>query len=506
MNPARRQALKNRSALGLAGLAAVIGGLWLMLWFWPGGLPYDTTSGVWSALADDVAHGELYRPVLGETGYGGTRYMPLFFSLHGGLISLGFSAPVAGLLLTLASIGLLVAGAYRLMRAFGAEVTPAALCVCLLPASIAFQLLTISIKGDLFAVALGLWGLSWAVTRTNDRMAVLFFAAAVLTKFTAVFALAAVLVWLWRERRWQRGLVLTTGIGGVVFAGLVIAYAASDGRIVESFAACATGGAHVDYAWKFPFWFACVAVQDPFFCALLIAGGVAAVRRFRRTGWDLPGIYFGVTLAGTVLLFVSPGIDSNHLIDLLVASMVMIALELTHGGGGRGVMWGSGIFAGVIIATWLPGAPSVRHFLQARGQPSVAAVSEIERRLPPGATKRLLSENPMVPLAFGLRPEVMDCFSLRLGAARSPELRAKFFGDLDARTYTAIVLVDWSGAPLSRLPAEIVHHRSLGVQSFYGEVHFPEGFLEAVERNYRLSFAVHPFVVFEPRNATEVQP
>ena len=71
--------------------------------------------------------------------------------------------------------------------------------------------------------------------------------------------------------------------------------------------------------------------------------------------------------------------------------------------------------------------------------------------------------------------------------------------NLAARRYTAVVLVDWSGAPVDELPAALARHSSPGVAQFYGEVHFPAGFLDALWRDYRLSFVVRPFVVLEPR-------
>jgi hypothetical protein len=140
----------------------------------------------------------------------------------------------------------------------------------------------------------------------------------------------------------------------------------------------------------------------------------------------------------------------------------------------------------------------VRHFFEARGRPTLAAVQEIQRRLPPGGEKRLLAENPLVPIALGQRPEVLDCFSLRLLAADRPGAREAFLADLEGRRYSAVVLVDWSGAPLPELPAALAAHGSPGANRFYGEVHFPAGFLATLQANYRLSFAVAPFVVFEP--------
>ena len=494
-----------RRALGLAGAVSLLGGVGLLLWYWPGALPYDSTSGVWTALADDFSRGDLYRPVQSELGFGGTRYLPLFFVLHGALIKAGLAPITAGMLLTFTSLALLGAAAGRLMRALGASAALAGPCVLLLPASIAFQLLAIAVKGDMLAAACSAGGFAAAVAwserqwRPGLPLACLGFAAAILTKFTVVFALGAMLLWLLRGRRGRQAALLVGGTLTLVAAGLVVAYGFSAGRIVESFAACATGGMNAAHAWRFPGWFALVAVQDPFFLALLVAAIVAAVRRFRRAGFDLLGIYFWITTLGTVLLFVSPGIDSNHLADLLVASVVLLAVELTQGGSGRGVAFAAGGFAVLVAVTWLPGVPSVRHFLLARGRPTFAAVQEIARRLPPGGTRRLLAENPVLPVALGQRPEVLDAFSLRLLAVRDPALRDRFFAALAARRYTAVVLVDWSGVPESDLPAVMARHASPGVLGFYGGMHFPPGFLEALGRDYRLSFAVRPFVVFEPR-------
>ncbi len=503
MNPAiDRSAV---SALRFAGVFSLLGGIWLLLWYWPGGLPYDSSSGVWMALADDFARGDLYRPVQSELGYGGTRYLPLFFVLHGLLLKTGLAAGTAGMGLTLASLVVLGVVAWRLMRVFGASAELAWACVCLLPASIALQLLGIAVKGDLLAAAAGVGGFLAAVAwhregwRPGLGLAWLGFAAAILTKFTAVFALAALLLWLARERRWRPAAALGFGTLAVVGAGLGAAYGFSAGRIAESFAACASGGLNAAHAWKFPGWFALAAVQDPFFLMLFLAAVVLAVRRTRRGGLDLATGYFLVTAVGTLLLFASPGIDSNHLVDLLVASVVLIAVELTQGGAGRGIAWAARLFAALVVATWLPGVPSVRHFLQERGRPTVAGVQEIARRLSPRGTDRILAENPSVPLVLGRRPEVLDAFSLRLLAARDPAVRNRFRGDLEARRYSAVVLVDWSGVPLDALPAEMARHASPGAAHFYGEVHYPPGFLTTLQEHYRLSFTVPPFVIFEPR-------
>src|SRR5207302_8172729 len=56
----------------------------------------DHVAGVWATMSQDLLHGVFYRPIYGELGYGGTRYMPAFFVLHAGLWKTFASWRVAG--------------------------------------------------------------------------------------------------------------------------------------------------------------------------------------------------------------------------------------------------------------------------------------------------------------------------------------------------------------------------------------------------------------------------
>src|SRR2546422_4186374 len=91
-------------------LVPFISSIALMAWYWPGSLPQDSSSGVWTALAQDFSRGVFYRPTFDAFGFGGTRYMPLFFVLHGSLIRLSFDPIAAGLALTLLTIVLFDVG------------------------------------------------------------------------------------------------------------------------------------------------------------------------------------------------------------------------------------------------------------------------------------------------------------------------------------------------------------------------------------------------------------
>src|SRR2546428_8686787 len=89
-----------RRLLWIGCLVPFLGSIALMAWYWPGALPQDSSSGVWTALAQDFAKGVFYRPTVSAFGFGGTRYMPLFFVLHGALIRLAFDPVTAGGVLT----------------------------------------------------------------------------------------------------------------------------------------------------------------------------------------------------------------------------------------------------------------------------------------------------------------------------------------------------------------------------------------------------------------------
>src|SRR5213592_5141199 len=106
MRDARMDSLtrSERRLVWVACLVPFASSLALILWYWPGSLPQDNASGVWTALAQDLARGIFYRPTADAYGFGGTRYMPLFFVLHGTLIRLSLDPIFAGLLLTVASI------------------------------------------------------------------------------------------------------------------------------------------------------------------------------------------------------------------------------------------------------------------------------------------------------------------------------------------------------------------------------------------------------------------
>src|SRR6266550_2955328 len=115
-------------------------------------------AGVWCGLAVDYAHGTLYRPLVSDLGYGGTRYFPLYFILHGELIKRGMDVLSAGYAVSAASMVLLIVGAFFLQRRFGVAWALAAAMALLVLCSVSSQIATITIRGDLLPAALSVLG------------------------------------------------------------------------------------------------------------------------------------------------------------------------------------------------------------------------------------------------------------------------------------------------------------------------------------------------------------
>jgi hypothetical protein len=126
---------------------------------WANDAYLDQVSGVWIALANDLCHGVFYRPLFGPLGYRGTRYFPLVFVLHAGLMKLGGSPILTGRLLSVASTLALLAGVYVLLRRLGVEKILAACSSLFVLCPESTQLALLAIHGDVLPAALIIWGL-----------------------------------------------------------------------------------------------------------------------------------------------------------------------------------------------------------------------------------------------------------------------------------------------------------------------------------------------------------
>jgi hypothetical protein len=436
-------------AIRIAAGIALVQALLLLAWYWPGALPDTNTSGVWIALADDVAHGDFYRPLVSELGTGGTRYMPLFFSLHGALIGLGFSPLVSGVALTLASALATIGALVALLRQLEVPRALAWAAGLTMLGTVTVQMLLTTVRGDFLATALNLAGVAAALAwrKTNGRRALLaaalFFAAAFLTKITTLFGLAAVVLWLVGKREGRAAAVLAGASALLMALGAGLAQWASDGRMLESFRAVASGGANPGFALSAPRRLLEECLGDPLLCVVFGAATIGAMTLRRAASAGLLAWLAGTTLLVTLAIFGSPGTGKNHLIDLQALAVVVLAVAAISRPVARA--WAGlsfGALAVGMIVTWLPGVPSVRAFFERHHRPAIAGVDEFVARAGAGA-HRMFSENPLLPILVGERPFVADLFNLELRMRQDAGLRQQMLDGLRAGKFGSVVLSNW---------------------------------------------------------------
>src|SRR3989475_11833803 len=147
-----------RRLLWIGCLVPFLGSIALMAWYWPGALPQDSSSGVWTALAQDFAKGVFYRATVSAFGFGGTRYMPLFFVLHGALIRLAFDPVTAGVVLTVLTMLLCDVGLWLVLCGVGGGWAGSFPLAPPPHPALSFCLLSLRVRAGFFAPGLSLWG------------------------------------------------------------------------------------------------------------------------------------------------------------------------------------------------------------------------------------------------------------------------------------------------------------------------------------------------------------
>jgi hypothetical protein len=388
-------------------------------------------SGAWATLADDVAHGILYRPLTSSLGYGGTRYFPLHFVLHGLLSHLGLSLRVAGHILSLGSAVVLVAGGAMALSKRGAS-PPLAWSAGLLALGSRTAFMAVAgIRGDLLPLALGVLGLALVPDRRSRQASVLpsalVLGAALLAKPTLVWAPAGALLALAVERRFRKAVELGATTLAFVGSGMLVAFWASHGEILTSLRACASGG-----GFSLSTLLGNLSYVRPGDLAWAL-GGVALTLTRGRKGISDPLCAGGlVALPVTVALHASKGIHVNVLID----TVALGALAL-------GAAWADARSRRPLKRLVLIGATilGVAEALVLDGM--FIAPGELEQAVAslPAGPGPVLSEQPWIPLLAGERPFLLDAFSVAQTRKSTPSVDRDLLDRLDHCRFKSVVLL-----------------------------------------------------------------
>ena len=333
------------------------------------------------------------------------------------------------------------------------------------------------VRGDVLAVVLQLGAVALVAERVTTRRAVLaglLAGLALLAKLSALWAPAAIVVWLaYRERR---ALLPFAASFAASAAGLAALFELlSRGRLHENVVAFAFGGGSGSwYEGARRLYQLALRDQRSLWPILLLAAGTCVVALVRR-----PGIYELAFVAAAAILVVvlrDIGAYENHLLDVSVLACLVVA-----GAAPTARPWFAlTAAAAAVLSIGLAARHTLLPDLRALGddyptEPLAGLVS---------FEGCVLSEDPSLPLLAGFRPVVLDAFAVR----RFPDEYEDEVDELRARIergeFAHVVLLASATDPVQ-----------------YGSFDFNREIAAAIQRRYRLDkeIAEGPFWVYEPR-------
>jgi hypothetical protein len=463
---------------------------------WESGNALNHVSGAWMALADDLARGTFYRPLHDPgLGYGGTRFFPLAFALHAGVVRLGIPLLPGGQALSLVAGLVLVAAAALLLRRTGASRTAAAAGAALALAGFAGQHALAAVRGDLLAVALqaaGLAVIAGGATRRRVAAGAILFTLAFAAKPTALTAPAAAAAFLLLRGARRSALALAVAVGTGAIATVAATDALSDGRFLELLRACAAGGAGAGDLLRAPLRLARqLAIEDRAGLALAVAAAVTlgvralAARRegggVRADGALLPALWVLAAAGGALAVFASPGTGVNHLLELEAASATVLGACLGRtGAAGRTARLAApaAAAAGLVLAFGL--------FRTDLASSRLAEARAVVAAAPRG---EMLSEDPLVPLLAGERPLLVDGWMLRLAAERDRDLARPLLAAIERGALPAAVLFQDLAAP--------------DADAWYAHGNLGPAVVDALRHHYRLATRIGRYFVYVPASCAD---
>jgi hypothetical protein len=482
-------------------LVAFVAHFWLAL---SGGyLSY--LSGIWLALARDLAAGTFYRDLIGPLGYGGTRYFPLFFVVIGGLLRLGLSPLAAGWIASLLSAIVQAVGLARVGRALGAPRSMVWLLAAGALAPYFVQQTLFELRADVLATGLSLLGIAAAIpvwrepadTRARVTTVAVWLTLAVATKITSLAIPASIIIAMVLAGRahaaWRLSIRLVIGL----LSFFVMVQVTSGGRALTSWRACMFAGAGEvsglrallagDFmrAVTFSHLLAALFVLDVVALTALVVLGRRSDWLSGRSIWLPAALLVGVT-ASTAFTLSTPGtVPSNQVIDWIGISLVV----LTWAAAGRRELTRAASVAIALVVIWMAGQDLVRVrslWRDADSQAVRAAARSQVVHLVTDASAPVLAESALWPVLAGQQAILLDPFALRVVTSSHPEIAADLEAKLEAHYFSAVIL-----------DLDPTSERGRG---WYEHLHFGWPIMARVLANYELDRQLAPDVwVYAPK-------
>jgi len=430
----------------------------------------EQVSGSWAALAVDLSKGIFYRPLVDDViGTGGTRWMPLFFTLHGGLIKLTGDVFITGHLLSLFSSALLIMAVVLILKKAGTGFISSIVLITLLLCSNNLITAMTAVRGDILAAALNVCGIYFAISSENKNyraaLSSLLFSLTVIAKITSVFGIAAVVLWLYFNKRKADALKYAGLFTLFTIILLLLIMVFSSGRFLEIFSLCASGGTTPVKFIKAPFNFMnCITGTDTGALVIFTAGLTAVIFKGRDFFRSQYALYISVTLAITVFIFGTEGIVGNHLIDIHIASVLALTGVIREYKLSEAVVLKCSAI--IIVLAFAINSHSIRQI--SKKEPLLVSVKKTAYSL--NRVQYFISENPWLPIIMNREVYMLDPWMFRIIDAERPGMLIKFYSRLDHGEFEAIVFDQNPDAPW--------------IPEWFDYSHFGRNFMNHVYRAY----------------------
>ena len=455
---------------------------------WSHGTYLSYAEGTWSALAQDAARGEWYRPISAPTGYGGTRYWPLVFGVHAQLLRVWPDVLATGFLMSVIGFAAVLSACFAAARSLGLSRDHAGLAVALLAASQSVQYGLLAIRGDLLPLALLLAAVASARRAPLASAALL--ALAIAGKPTMAYGAVIIAASLAFARDARALAAFAAALVVSLAAALAAMQWLSDGRALPLLVSgTAAGGGWRDLVGA-PIALARGLRLVPETALAIASGAVLAVAAIARAssspssspsssddGRRLAAIWFASALATTLVVFATPGAWLNHFGDLQAASAILIAFAVADAARSWRVAGAAAaslaLAAGVVVGASRAAGPDRSDRLASYR----AVLAWLDRH--PG---EILADQPMIPVLAGRRPFIIDSFIFRANVAADPTRLQPLLQALAARRFVAVV-VDAAAATTDGLMLES---------------EFGPAYIRALLDNYRVDSTIWGRSVFVP--------
>jgi hypothetical protein len=448
----------------------------------------DHVTGTRIALARYAAEDTLYPPLHEDGRYGGTRFMPLPIVLHAAVGKVTGEYLVSGRLLSYAvtlAVLLVLVILLRRLRCAVPVILGLLAVVIGTPAGLSAVM---GLRADSLALLLQLLGVALVAESSRPRWTV---AAAVLAslaflaKLTAVWAPAAICLWLLLVDRRRLAWFLPTYAATV---GILLALfgVLTDGRLFENVFGLSTAGVEgLGSLLHGPYRLLLVLLDEaiPLWLLLPIAGAALwfAGRHRRWTAYQL-GLVFALVVL--IVEMADVGTGSNQIVDLAALTVLVIGAFASHrwadsahgavasAGLMVALLWGN--IAGIAGAV----APDIRDVV---GDRSVFRAEPLRESVRPHS--RVLSEDPYVPISMGQPPVVLDPFMLLRIDRQDPAAVDDLLRRIRAHDFDLVVLVE----PLAPVDAE-----------WWREFHFGPRVVAAIADSYVLDRIADGYYLYVP--------